>query len=184
MLFQWSFFFWNIFRKSHQCFSVYHSTWCDYHYMCTFCSAHTGYVYASGLQYTFIIVHWYSTIHHRTRGLLSTMPVKVVIITQWEFYLREEQIPTHVTRWVVCRSYICIVECVHTWTCIPLNREQTGFVVSKPWLCHVLSLLMEIIQLQGYYKLYIIGSVHYNEMDSIVHASVIHACIYTGISSI
>ena len=38
-------------------------------------------VYASGLQYMFIDVHWYSTIHHRDRGLLSTMPVKVVIMT-------------------------------------------------------------------------------------------------------
>ena len=36
------------------------------------------YVSASGLQVIFL---WYSTIHYRTRGLLSNMPVKVVIMT-------------------------------------------------------------------------------------------------------
>ena len=49
----------------------------------TFYDSHkyAWFVYASGLQYMFIDVHWYSTIHHSTRGLLSTMPVKVVIMT-------------------------------------------------------------------------------------------------------
>ena len=53
------------------------------HYMSTFYDTHTyaWFVYASGLQYMFIDVHWHSTIHHRTRRLLSTMPVKVVMMT-------------------------------------------------------------------------------------------------------
>ena len=77
-----------------------------------------GYVYASSLQYMVIDVHWYSTIHHSTRGLLSTMPVEVVIMTLWERYLREEQTPTHVTGWVVCRSCMsckCISVSASEW---------------------------------------------------------------------
>ena len=43
------------------------------HCMHTFYSAHIihGYVYAHSLQYMVIIVHWYSTIHQSTRGLLG-----------------------------------------------------------------------------------------------------------------
>ena len=37
--------------------------------------------YFMPLLYITVDVHWYSTIHHRTRRLLSTMPVKVVIMT-------------------------------------------------------------------------------------------------------
>ena len=52
------------------------------HCMCTFYDTHTDawFVYASGLQYIFIDVLWYSTIHHSTRRLLSTMPLGVVIM--------------------------------------------------------------------------------------------------------
>ena len=58
-------------------------------------------------NFSAIFIRTIHTIHLSTGRLLSTMPVKVVIMTLWECYLREEQISTHVTRWMVCR--LCMI---------------------------------------------------------------------------
>ena len=80
-----------------------------------------------------------STIHHSTtRGLLSTMPVKVVIMTLREYYLREEQIPTHVTGWAVCRSCMsckCISMSVSEWRSYLLEHVPHDYCTLETWEC-------------------------------------------------